>query len=216
VLLAFTPDELKSVRKVASGFNVVIECEVENEDGSPRTFTLVGPRGRMNRAFAFMGATPGYKQEQEVRAPMPKPEGPQPKRGHRLGWIVAGVLALIIGAVVSAGQDGLRSPSLSSSGVTKQRPMPADDVKVSDLMQSDGGMWWATVKTNNHSAMTSDYRITIMVGDDAGSRLADNVAVVSNLRPGEANKQDIAFMPSDYDTDHVTQVKVLRVERTAS
>jgi hypothetical protein len=55
LLFAFTPDELTSVRKVASGFNVVVECVVEGEDGSPTTFTLVGPRGRMKKAFAYVG-----------------------------------------------------------------------------------------------------------------------------------------------------------------
>jgi hypothetical protein len=55
LLWAFTPDELKSVSKVASGLNVVVECEIANEDGSPRTFTVIGPRGRMKKAFAHVG-----------------------------------------------------------------------------------------------------------------------------------------------------------------
>jgi hypothetical protein len=55
VVFGLAPDELMSVRKVASGFNVVVECVVSDEDGSPRTFTLVGPRGRMRKAFEHIG-----------------------------------------------------------------------------------------------------------------------------------------------------------------
>ncbi|ADU46583.1 hypothetical protein Intca_0021 [Intrasporangium calvum DSM 43043] len=55
VLFGFTPDELRSVRKVASGFNTVVECVVAEENGSPRTFTLVGPRGRIKKAFQHIG-----------------------------------------------------------------------------------------------------------------------------------------------------------------
>jgi hypothetical protein len=55
LLFGFASDELKSVRKVASGLNVVVECVITDDDGSPRTFTLVGPRGRMKKAFAYVG-----------------------------------------------------------------------------------------------------------------------------------------------------------------
>lgn len=55
VHFGFEPDELKLVRKVASGPNVVVECVIAEADGSPRTFTIVGPRGRMKKAFAYVG-----------------------------------------------------------------------------------------------------------------------------------------------------------------
>ena len=51
-LFGFTGDELKSVRRVSSGLNTVVEVTIVEEDGSPRTFALVGPRGRLRKAFA--------------------------------------------------------------------------------------------------------------------------------------------------------------------
>jgi len=55
VLFGFTAPELTTVRRVASGLNIAVECGVADWGGSPRTFTLVGPRGRMKKAFAAVG-----------------------------------------------------------------------------------------------------------------------------------------------------------------
>ncbi len=55
VLFGLTADEFESVRKVASGLNVVVECVIKDDDGLARTFTLGGPRGRMKKAFAYVG-----------------------------------------------------------------------------------------------------------------------------------------------------------------
>lgn len=55
VLLAVTGHEVRSVRKVASGLNTIVEIDVTAEDGRSQTFTLVGPRGRMKKAFSAIG-----------------------------------------------------------------------------------------------------------------------------------------------------------------
>lgn len=55
--IAFTlePETLVTVRKVASGLNVILELQLRAADEGIITVTLIGPRGRMKKIFAFIG-----------------------------------------------------------------------------------------------------------------------------------------------------------------
>lgn len=53
--ITFKYTSILLVRKVASGLSIIVEMTAKTDDGSERVFTVVGPRGRVTKIFAFMG-----------------------------------------------------------------------------------------------------------------------------------------------------------------
>lgn len=57
-VLPLDPARIESVRKVASGFNIILDVYIRASPGDPNSagvITVAGPRGRVRRIFDFIG-----------------------------------------------------------------------------------------------------------------------------------------------------------------
>lgn len=55
VVFGLSETSLASARKVAAGLNIVVEAVMKDDEGNTETLTIIGPRGRVKKIFAFLG-----------------------------------------------------------------------------------------------------------------------------------------------------------------
>lgn len=55
VEFGLSPANLVSARKVAAGLNIVVEVVIRDDEGTTDELTIIGPRGRVKKIFAFLG-----------------------------------------------------------------------------------------------------------------------------------------------------------------
>jgi hypothetical protein len=55
VAFGISAANLVTVRKLAAGFNIVVQVVIRDTEGMMDEITIIGPRGRMKKIFAFLG-----------------------------------------------------------------------------------------------------------------------------------------------------------------
>lgn len=55
VVFSLNRETVRHARKVAAALNIVVEVAIPLEDGTDGILTIIGPRGRVKKIFAFIG-----------------------------------------------------------------------------------------------------------------------------------------------------------------
>lgn len=55
VVFSLSKETVRRARKVASALNIVVEVAIPLEYGTDGVLTIIGPRGRVKKIFAFIG-----------------------------------------------------------------------------------------------------------------------------------------------------------------
>jgi hypothetical protein len=55
VIFGLTSENVRSVKKVMAGLNIIVQVVYGYEDGEPMPIVIIGPRGRVKKIFAYIG-----------------------------------------------------------------------------------------------------------------------------------------------------------------